>query len=342
MFKKRIISSIILVAAVVVGIIFISKKDESYALKLNDTLISPQIYNAYLIQKTILAQDKFMDVSVNLMEQEIDGTPIPDWIEAEVQSQIIYDYVIKDEWDKQGITVSQSEQERLNTYLNQQWEINKEIFESNQCDREDFNAAYQSFLYNDLVFEEYIVQNPIEDTELESSVQTASVKYFIINKYSMAGRKYTEEETDELITLVEDYIKELNNKKSIDEIYQNYLIMTGEDSSSFHPISTSIISSDNTEYTSMIPKFVDVLMEAQIGIPFYIEDEYYITIGIRQEDEERKIVQEAYADNAVKKVQKEKFEEYIEEIIKSVKVKRNDYMIKKYSPDSIQLSEAEN
>ncbi len=341
--KKRIISSIILIVitAAAIGSIFILKEEngESYVLQLDGTLISPEIYNAYLIQKTILASDKFMDSSANLMEQEIDGTPIPDWIKAEVEGQIIYDYVMKIEWDKQGVTVNQSEQDRLNTYLEQQWEINKEVFEGNQCDRDAFNAAYQSFLYNDLVFEAYLTQKPTEETEISSSVEIASAKYFIINKYSLEGKKYTEEETDTLITLVEDYIKELKSEKSLDEIYKNYLIKTSEDTSTYHPISTSIISSDNTEYTSKVPNFVNALMKAQIDIPFYTEDEYYITIGIRQEDENRQIVQEAYADNAVKKIQKEKFEESIEDIIKSVNVKRNAYIIKKYSPTTIKLSE---
>ncbi len=315
----------------------IAEEGETYVLKVDDKEISTEVYRAYLIQKALLAWNRVAGDQAEFMEQEIDGVAVPDWIEEEVRRQIVYDHVARSEWDKLGVGVDQSDQERLDVYLSQQWEASREIYEENESDEEAFRAAYEGFLYDDLAFNDYIVKNPLEEGESQPTAQIASVKYFIINKYSYDGKEYTQEEKDKLVTLAEDYVKKLKKGRQIDEIYQNHLTLTGEDSSAFKPLAASVIENNNTEYTDTIPNFVNRLMETPEGEPFYADDEKHVTIGVRQLEDDRTSVQKVYGDNQIRQLQRDKFQAYMEGMTANVKVEENQSAMERYSPQSIRL-----
>lgn len=337
--KKRILMVggiiLLLLAAIASAFFFFLRKEDSYAMKVNDVSISPQVYQAYLIQKTLLAKKSVPDGEADLWNQKIEEMPVSDWVQAKAREQIVYDTIVKEEWDKEKISVSQSDQERLTTYLGQQWEVNQAVYKENKGEREAFNAAYQSFLYTDLLFDQYTKEHPTEKKTAQTQVATA--KYFLINKYGLEGNLFTKEQVSECLKLAGGYVKQLKKKKTIDQVYQSYQKQLGEELVDNRPLTASVITADSTEYNSKIPKFVAALMEAKIEEPFYTQDDYYITVGIRQEDTNNKTVQQAYAAQEEKKIQQESFNRYLDSLIQKARTKVNETWMKHNPPESITL-----
>lgn len=315
------------------------KEDTSYVMKIGDTVITPKQYQAYLIQKTLLAQSSVIEPEEPFLNQKIDELPAADWILLKVREQIVYDTVVKEEVKKQKISFGDSDKERLEIYLDQQWEQAADAFKENKIDQEIFRTVYESNVYENYLFEKYIADSPIKEQDISAS--SATVVYFMMNLYGLDGNKFTEEQVKEVRTLAESYVKQLKQtskrKKSMDDIYRDYSKRLGEELVQNRPLSPTRITSDHEQYTSKIPKFVETLMKAKIGEPFFVQDELFITIGIRQKDKGNETVKKAYSESAKNKALRKKFEESLSEIIEKVEVTVNDTVMKQYSPDSIQL-----
>ncbi|MCL2083201.1 MAG: hypothetical protein FWH04_08235 [Oscillospiraceae bacterium] len=310
---------------------------DGYAIKVDDYEVDAEIYKTYVIQQTMSARTKVAGPGTDLFSQEIDGLPVAEWIEERALSQIVYDYTVKTELDAQRIKIGYAEEELLDTYLSQRWKTDKEIFESNDCPRDLFDIAHSSFLYADLLFEKYSTDNPEEETIGDAAVKLASAKYFLINKYSMDGKIYSDSEIDSFKSLAEEYVSMLEKGTSIDEVYKNHLIEHNDEFQEFRPLSVAVISSDNEEYTAKIPSFVDELMRMEEDKPFYTEDTYHIAVGIRQHLSENSPIEKAYSENESKKSDRVEFDNHIRTLTEKANVKVNEHIIKKHSPLNIEF-----
>jgi len=201
--------------------------DTTWSYQIDDTTITSGMYIAFQINAYMDAQGKVEDNSVALLEQKIDGKDAATWINEKVLEYAKTYVAVEKKFDELGLTLSESDKNKLETQLENTWYYYQSVYESNGAGLKSMKKILWNNYKSNLIFKKYYDKGGLEevkeaDLKKEFGENYALVKFVQMPMKDAKGNKLKTEGKAELKKTAEKYLERLKKGEKIDDLITEY------------------------------------------------------------------------------------------------------------------------
>lgn len=330
-FKRA--AAAVLALAMCAGLAGCYSEDKAWSAKLGDDTMPIGGYIYYLTTAYSEASEK-VSSETSVLSASIDGQNASDWVRDRAAAYLRSYYYVNQKFDELGLTLSDEDQDSIQSATNTMWSYYKTAFETMGIAESSFEKAYA--LYNQKL-SKLLPAMYGQGGELE--IPEADLKDYYVNGYtyyqyfSVPLSKTDDEGStidltdDEKATekqMLEDWV-ELINKGSLtyDQAVSNYTNSHGgEEPSTSEPVAVA--------NESMSDLFTDALAPLQNGQAAVIDatSRYYVVLKLDVEDDYNALIADQdRTESLLRTMKSEEFMEYTMEQGASLGVELNQKAI---------------
>ena len=173
------------------------------------------------------AQGLAEDTSKSVLEQKIEGKDAAEWINSKVLESAKSYVAVEKKFNELGLTLSDSDKNKINTQLENMWSYYQSIYEPNGAGKQSVKKVLQNSYKSNLIFKKYYDEKGLEevskaDLMKEFTENYALVKYIQMPMKDAKGNKLKTEGKAELKKKAEAYVARLNKGEKIDDLIKEY------------------------------------------------------------------------------------------------------------------------
>ena len=204
-----------------------SCKDTTWSYKVEDTTITSGMYITFQMNAYMDAQGLAEDSSKSVLEQKIEGKNAADWINSKVLESAKSYVAVEKKFDELGLTLSDSDKNKINTQLENMWSYYQNVYEPNGAGKQSFKKILQNSYKSNLIFKKYYDEKGLEEVSKadllkEFTENYALVKYIQMPMKDAKGNKLKTEGKAKLKKKAEAYVARLNKGEKIDDLIKEY------------------------------------------------------------------------------------------------------------------------
>lgn len=221
---KRIAAGILCAA---MALSLASCKDTTWSYRIDGTEITAGMYITFQINAYMEASQKVEDTSKDLLEQKIEDKDAEAWIAGRVLELCKSYAAVEKKFDELGLTLSQEDQNKINTSLKSNWSYLSGYYEPNGAGEQSYKKILTNSYKSNLIFKKYYDKDGLEevsdaDLKTEFADSTALLKYVKMPMKDAEGNKLKSEGKAELKKTAEKYLDRLKKGEAIDKLIQEY------------------------------------------------------------------------------------------------------------------------
>lgn len=250
---KRIAAGLIAVSAL---LSLAACKDTTWSYKIDDTTITSGMYIAYQVNAYMEASGKVEDKTKDILTQKIDDKIAEVWINERV-AELCKTYVaVEKKFDELGLTLSESDKNKLNVQISSYWNYYSTIYEPNGAGQTSLKKILTNSYKSNLIFKKYYDTDGLEavsDADLKTKLgeNYAQLKYIKMEMVDAEGNKLKTEGKAELKKKAEAYLARLKKGEKIDDLIADYAkVVEAEKNAASTSSSTSSVASTSSAASS--------------------------------------------------------------------------------------------
>ena len=249
---KRIAAGLIAVSSL---LSLAACKDTTWSYKIDDTTITSGMYIAYQVNAYMEASGKVEDKTKDILSQKIDGKSAEVWINERVAELCKTYTAVEKKFDELGLTLSESDKNKLNVQVSSYWNYYSKIYEPNGAGQTSLKKILTNSYKSNLIFKKYYDTDGLEavsDADLKAKLgeNYAQLKYIKMEMVDAEGNKLKTEGKAELKKKAEAYLARLKKGEKIDDLIADYAKVVEDAknaaSTSSNATSTSSVASSTT------------------------------------------------------------------------------------------------
>lgn len=249
---KRIAAGLIAVSAL---LSLAACKDTTWSYKIDDTTITSGMYIAYQVNAYMEASGKVEDNTKDILSQKIDDKTAEVWINERV-AELCKTYVaVEKKFDELGLTLSESDKNKLNVQVSSYWNYYSTIYEPNGAGQTSLKKILTNSYKSNLIFKKYYDKDGLEavsDADLKTKLgeDYAQLKYIKMEMVDAEGNKLKTEGKAELKKKAEAYLARLKKGENIDDLIKDYAKVVEEEKNAASTSSSASSSASSAASTS--------------------------------------------------------------------------------------------
>ena len=337
--------------------------DTSWAIKADKYQVKAGVYIYYELTSYYTAKGKLAKGETDVFKSKIEDKDAKTWIKDDAAKEVKKYIVNEEQFDKLGLTLSDSDKAKIKVTLDNQWAQNGPLFKKNGISEQSMSDIITNTFKQDLIFRKYYFVNGLEPVS-ENDVKTyysdnyARVKSIAIQLKDGEGNLFKSDDKAKALKMAEDY-KSRATEDNFDNLIKEYkdyyadivakATKTDGSSSQTDSSSSEATTEETDQYanesiiakgdTTPTKKFCDaVFSDAKVGETTIIQDDEVYYVVERLDILKRTDLYESNQNAIIYTMKSDEFTKKMDDWGKALNLTMNDQAINRYDPEKIKLT----